>query len=272
MTSPNGSAIVHRLAIGDAEIAVEERRGPGVPLLLVHGFPFDRRMWRGQQSGLAPRRLLLPDLRGHGESEPGPPPYSMVRLAEDLRQIMDHFALDQVVLAGLSMGGYVALAFALRYPERLRALMLLDTQAGADTPEVRGARADQSARVRRDGVAAIADQLLDRLVGGRQVDPATIELTREMILGTSTDGVVGALEGMAARPDVRPMLAAISCPTLILVGSDDNVTPPKLAREMAAAIPNADLVEIPGAGHLAPLEQPETVNAAIERFLGAHRL
>jgi pimeloyl-ACP methyl ester carboxylesterase len=226
-------------------------------------------MWRGQRPALTDYRLLLPDLRGHGQSDASPPPYSMVLLAEDLRQVLDHLGLDRIALGGLSMGGYVALAFAARYPERLRGLMLLDTHPKADPPAVRHTRADQATRVRRDGPAAVADELAARLVGGREVDPAVIDLTREMILGTSRDGMVGALEGMAMRPDSTPGLAAIACPTLILVGSDDTITPPAMACEMAAAIPGADLVEIPGAGHLAPLERPDLVNEALARFLAA---
>ena len=111
------------------------------------------------------------------------------------------------------------------------------------------------------------DELMARLVGERDVDPEVVALTREMILGTSRDGMVGALEGMASRPDSTPGLAAISCPTLVVVGGDDTIAPPAMAREMAAAIPYAELVEIPGAGHLSPLERPPLVNAALVRFL-----
>lgn len=257
---------LRRLQVGGVELAVEEH-GRGEPVLLVHGFPLDRRMWRGQVGALDGVRLILPDLRGHGESEAGPPPYPMVSLAEDLRQILDHLGLARVVLGGLSMGGYVALAFAARYPERLRALVLLDTQPGADPPEVRETRVATAARVRRDGVEAVAGELLERLVGGRSVEPEIIELTRRMILDTSSEGMVGALEGMAARPDSTPLLPAIACPTLVIAGSEDAITPPARARAMAAAIPGAELVEIRGAGHLAPLERPDAVNAVLQDFL-----
>ena len=266
-SQPSGRTIIHRIPIENVELVVEEEPGPGAPVVLLHGFPFDRRLWRGQRPALAGYRLFLPDLRGHGESDASPPPYSMVSLAEDLRRELDHLGLDRIALGGLSMGGYVALAFAARYPERLRALLLLDTHPLADPPAVRRARADQAARVRKAGPEAVVDELATRLVGGRDVDPEVIALTREMILGTSRDGMVGALEGMATRPDSTPGLAAISCPTLIVVGSDDTIAPPAMAREMAAAIPHAQLVEVPGAGHLAPLERPDLVNAALARFL-----
>lgn len=265
--SAPGPALIHRIPIESCELIVEERPGAGAPVVLLHGFPLDRRMWQEQHEALAGCRLFLPDLRGHGASEASPPPYSMVSLAEDLRRELDHLGLDRIALGGLSMGGYVALAFAARYPERLAALLLLDTHPKADPPEVRRARADQAARVRKAGPEAVVDELATRLVGGRDIDPQVVALAREMILGTSRDGMVGALEGMAARPDSTPGLAAISCPTLIVVGSDDAIVPPAMAREMAAAIPHAELVEIPGAGHLAPLERPALVNAALTRFL-----
>ncbi len=264
---PSDRTLIHRIPIENVELVVEEQPGAGAPVVLLHGFPFDRRMWQAQRSALATHRLLLPDLRGHGESEASPPPYSIKSLAEDLRRELDHLGLDRIALGGLSMGGYVALAFAARYPERLHALLLLDTHPKADPPEVRRARADQAARVRKSGPEAVIDELMNRLVGERDVDPEVVALTREMILGTSRDGMVGALEGMASRPDSTPGLAAISCPTLVVVGSDDTIAPPAMAREMAAAIPHAELVEIPGAGHLSPLEHPPLVNAGLVRFL-----
>jgi pimeloyl-ACP methyl ester carboxylesterase len=275
--SPNSSAappppgLIRRLQVGDGEIVVEEQ-GTGDPLLLVHGFPFDRRMWRGQIGAFPGLRLLRPDLRGHGESEAQPPPYTLVDLAEDLRQILDHLAIERVLLGGLSMGGYIALAFAGRYPERLQALLLLDTHPKADPPEVRSGRAETAARARREGVPKLADELTERFVGGRTMDPEVVALIRQMILDTSVEGMVGSLTAMAARPDSTPILPTITCPTLVIVGTEDNITPPAMAREMRAAIPNAELVEIPGAGHLAPLEAPAPVNAAIAAFLRAHGL
>ena len=260
---------VRRLQIGDGELVVAEH-GTGTPCLLVHGFPFDRRMWRGQLAAFPDLRLILPDLRGHGESEATPPPYTLVDLAEDLRQILDHLAIEQVILGGLSMGGYVALAFAGRYPERLRALLLLDTHPKADPPEVRKSRAETAARARKEGVAALVPELTERFVKGRDVEPETVALIRQMIASTSVEGMVGSLTAMAARPDSTPILDAITCPTLIVVGSEDQITPPAMAREMQAGIPGAELVEIPGAGHLAPLEAPAPVNAALRAFLDKH--
>jgi 3-oxoadipate enol-lactonase len=271
--SPGGGSpgIIRRLQIGDGELVVEED-GDGEPFLLVHGFPFDRRMWRGQRDAFPGMRLLLPDLRGHGESEPVPPPYTLVDMAEDLRQILDHLAIEQVVFAGLSMGGYIALAFAGRYPERLRALLLLDTHPKADPPEVRRGRAETATRARKDGVASLAAELTERFVGGRGVDPEVVALVRQMILDTSVEGMVGSLTAMAARPDSTPILSSIPCPTLVLVGTADQITPPAMARAMHAEIPGAELVEIPDAGHLAPLEQPKPVNTAILAFLRRHGL
>lgn len=259
-------SVFRRIKVGGVELAIADH-GRGDPMILVHGFPLDRRMWRGQVGSFDGFRLILPDLRGFGLSESSPPPYPMELLAEDIRQLIDHLGLERVVLGGLSMGGYVALAFAARYPERLHALLLFDTQAAADSPEVRERRADQAARVRRDGASAIAPELVERLVGGRDVATDVVELTRQMIASASIEGMVGALTGMMSRPDMTALLPDIACPTLVLVGSDDAITPPSVARAMAAAIPGAELVEIPDAGHLAPLEQPAAANRAIATLL-----
>jgi 3-oxoadipate enol-lactonase len=266
-SAPQGDdGLIRRLQLAGGEMVIAEH-GEGDPLLLVHGFPVDRRMWRGQIGALPGLRLLLPDLRGHGESEPSPPPYTLIDLAEDLRQLLDHLALERVMLGGLSMGGYVALAFAARYPERLRAFFLFDTHPKPDTPEGRRGRAETAARVRRGGVSEVADEQVDKLVGGRNVDPEVVALTRKMVLDMSIEGMVGSLTAMAARLDSTPVLPTILCPTMVLVGSEDAITPPTMAREMAAAIPGAELVEIPAAGHLAPLEQPAAVNAAMRDFI-----
>jgi len=168
------------------------------------------------------------------------------------------------------MGGYIALAFAARYPERLRALLLLDTHPKADTPEIRHGRGETAARARKEGVAALTAELTERFVQGHNVDPETVALIRQMIAATSVEGMVGSLTAMAARPDSTPILSTITCPTLIVVGTEDQITPPAMAREMQAGIPGAALVEFPGAGHLSPLEAPAPVNAAIRAFLDAH--
>jgi len=257
---------IRRLQLAGGEMVVAEY-GEGDPLLLVHGFPLDRRMWRGQIGALPGLRLILPDLRGHGESEPAPPPYTLIDLAEDLRQLLDHLGLERVMLGALSMGGYVALAFAARYPERLRALFLLDTHPKPDSPEARRARAEAAARVRRAGVSELVDEQMEKLVGTRDVAPDVVALTRQMILDMSVEGMVGSLTAMAARPDSTPVLPLIPCPTLVVVGSDDAIASPAMAREMAAAIPGAELVEISGVGHLAPLEKPAAVNAALRDFI-----
>lgn len=260
-----------RATIGGIEMAYEDH-GTGLPCLLVHGFPFDHRQWRAQLEGLADAaRWIVPDLRGHGSSAAPPPPYRMSDFAEDLRGLLDRLGIDRVVLGGLSMGGYIALAFAERYPERLRGLVLMATRAEDDPDTARQQRMETAARARTGGAALIGAEMLDRILGGRDVDPQLVEAIRTMILGTSVEGLVGSLEGMAMRADATPWLASIECPTLVVVGTEDQLTPPSCARHLAASIPDAELLEVPEAGHVVALERPEIVNPAIERLLARCR-
>jgi pimeloyl-ACP methyl ester carboxylesterase len=259
--------VLKRASVGGFALAYHDA-GEGLPLVMVHGFPLDHSLWRHQLDALASRcRVIAPDLRGYGESDAPPPPYRMRDFAEDLRALTDHLRLEQVILGGLSMGGYIALAFADRYPERLRGFALLATRADPDSAEGRRGRIETAARARQDGVAALADDLAARILGDRPVDSEVAACLHRMILATSLDGLIGSLEAMAARPDTHPVLATLECPSLVVVGSEDHLTPPACAREMAAALRDVELVEVPAAGHLVVLERPEPVNAALERLV-----
>jgi 3-oxoadipate enol-lactonase len=257
--------------------------GEGPALLLVHGFPFDHSMWTHQMEALQQDyRVIAPDLRGHGQSEVTPGPYSMDLLAEDLYALLQSLGIEQVVLVGLSMGGYIAFAFWRSYPELVQALVLADTRATADTPEGRQNRQEMIEQVRAEGTRPIADQMVARLLSALTLEkkPAVVSHARRMILNTPVDGVVGALQGMAQRPDSTPLLETITVPTLILVGEEDTVTPPQAAAEMQAGIqsprrsdaPEVELVHIRQAGHLSPLENPEVFNLALREFLQKHAL
>ncbi|MBI4718078.1 MAG: alpha/beta fold hydrolase [Planctomycetes bacterium] len=247
-----------------------EESGAGIPILWVHGFPLDHSMWKPQLDGLVDcARNIAPDLRGFGRSEVPPGSSGMDLFADDLRALIDYLKLEQVVLAGLSMGGYIAMAFARRYPARLRGLMLIDTRAGADSPEAAQARRDNAARVRAEGVAPIAEPMLAKLLSAttRTQQPALAQALRDMLYSAPPMGVANALTGLADRPDSLLGLAAVAVPTLVVVGSDDEITPPADARRIAAAILHARLVEIPQAGHMANWEQPEAFNQAAREFL-----
>lgn len=248
--------------------------GPGPVVVLLHGFPLDHAMWEAQREGVgAIYRLICPDLRGHGLSAAPDGIYLIEDMAADVVELLDHLRItERIVVGGLSMGGYVALAIAARYPERLRGLVLMDTRAGADSPEAAKAREELAQKVLAAGSAEPAVlAMMPRLwsPATRTRRPDLIARFEARMFRTPARAVAGALRGMAARPDRTADLPGMQMPTLVVVGSDDVITPPAEARAMAEAIPNARLIEVPDAGHLAPLENPGQVNAALLQFLDA---
>ena len=242
-----------------------------VPVLLIHGYPLSNMLWDIQLNDLTDvARLIAPDLRGHGMTDPTEPPYSVGLFAEDCANLLDLLGITgPVVVGGLSMGGYVAFEFYRRYPERVAGLILSATRAGADSAEAKEARDKAAGVVIAEGTAAIADGMLPKLLApdNYEAQPELVEYVREMMLETSEDGVVGALTAMRDRPDSTPDLSAIDVPVLILHGKEDQLIPLTEAEAMAAALPSAKLVVVPGAGHLPNLEQPEIFNDAMREFL-----
>jgi pimeloyl-ACP methyl ester carboxylesterase len=248
--------------------------GPGPVVVLLHGFPLDRTMWDEQRVTIGRvYRVIAPDLRGHGETAAPEGVYTMDDMADDVIELLDALGLTEpVVLGGLSMGGYVALSLVLRYPDRFRALMLMDTRAGADPPAAARGREEMARRVEEAGTAApVVDALLPKLFSdlSRQRRADIIARTHEQMLRTPARAVAGALRGMALRPDRTADLPRIQVPTLVMVGTDDVITPAEEARQLAQGLPNARLVEIPDAGHLSPLENPAPANAAMLEFLAS---
>ena len=246
--------------------------GAGDVVLFMHGFPFDSGMWAEQLDRIPRRfRLIAPDLRGFGSSTRGEAPVSMDRFADDLVGLLDHLGIDRTVVCGLSMGGYVAFALWRRHPDRIRALVLCATRAGADTEEARRARFELAGRVREGGSRVAADEQVPRLLSERTFRdrPEVADRVREMIESTDRATIVAALEAMAARPDSTPLLAGISVPTLVVAGGDDRVVKAEEMRRMADAIPEARFQTIPEAGHLPPLECPAEFNLALVHFLEA---
>lgn len=246
--------------------------GPGPLVVLLHGFPLDRTMWEFQIGSIGSTyRVLTPDLRGHGRSVAPAGTYTIDAMADDVIETLDSLELTApLVLGGLSMGGYVALSIAARYPERLRALMLMDTKATADTPDAARVREDLAREVERgNSVQPVVQAMLPRLFAPGNRTRRADRLTRlgEQMMRTPALGVIGALRGLALRPDRTADLARITCPTLALVGAEDAITPPADMKAIASKVPNARYVEVPEAGHLAPLENPTAVDAAILDFL-----
>lgn len=248
-----------------------EEAGAGVPVLLLHGFPFSRQMWRLQAPLARNARLITCDLRGFGESEGTPS--SMDELAEDVHALVTHLGLSSFILGGFSMGGYVLFRYIARHADRLKALLLLDTRADPDTPEGRQRRYDAIARIEREGPSGYLDDFLKLVVSPKTLEarPDLIRDLRGQMAKARPATLTGALRALAERPDSTPLLPTIRLPTLIIVGEDDKATPPESARRMHAAIAGSQFVLIPEAGHVSNLEQPEPFNAAVAAFLRALR-
>jgi pimeloyl-ACP methyl ester carboxylesterase len=255
---------------GGLELAYDEA-GSGTPLLLVHGWPFDRRMWGGQLGGLAPfARVLAPDLRGVGGSTVSGP-YTMDQYADDLVAFLQSLGITRTVVCGLSMGGYVAFSMFRRHRDRVRALILADTRASADTDEIRANRTRLAALIETEGMNALAERQLRSTLARSTLERQAplAESVRHMMASVPPEGAIGALRAMAARPDSTPMLGTIDVPTLVVGGADDGVTPPDVLRSMAAAIPNSRVEILEQGGHLCPLERPAAFNRVVGEFLGA---
>jgi pimeloyl-ACP methyl ester carboxylesterase len=250
--------------------------GSGDPaLVLLHAFPLHSAMWAPQVEHLSSQqRVVAPDLLGFGASDAPESVfrYTMLGYADLVAGLLDRLGLERVVLAGLSMGGYVSLAFLREHRDRVAALILADTRAAADTTEVFERRTDQQDQVARVGTAALIETLLEGLLSER-TRADRLELVEEVrrLMKNPPAGFIGALEAMKHRPDATEELAAISVPTLVLVGEDDKPSPPEVARAMHERIPGSELVVLPGAGHLSNLEATDEFNAAVTDFL-ARRL
>jgi 3-oxoadipate enol-lactonase len=245
--------------------------GQGMPILLAHGFPLDHSMWDEQIGPLAARgQVITPDLRGFGGSQVIAGTATMEQMADDLNALLDTLAIDRpIVFCGLSMGGYVAFQFWRKYRSRLRALVLCDTRAVADTPEAASARLKLASSVLTEGTRGLAEAMVPKLFGPATLEsqPGIVEAQREKVLAAPPEGVAAALRGLAARSDVTDYLPQIALPTLVIVGQDDAISPVDEMRGIAAAIAGAEFVSIPRAGHLSPLENPAAFNEAIEQFL-----
>jgi pimeloyl-ACP methyl ester carboxylesterase len=227
-------------------------------------------LWDAQaEARAASQRVIRFDARGFGLSDPGQGPLTMERIADDGALLLDHLGVAKAVVGGCSMGGYAALAFVRRHPQRLAGLVLQDTRAGADTEEAKSVRATLAAKVLAEGASAAVSAFLPKLLGETtwRERTALVDALQARILATSPQAIADALHGLAARPDSRPTLAAVRVPTLVLVGAEDVLTPPAESEAMAAAIPGAQLEVVARAGHLANLERPDAVNAALSAFL-----
>ena len=251
-------------------LAVDFR--PCRPVVLLHAFPLNRQMWNPQlgalqQAGFSP---IAPDLPGFGESPPTGPA-DLEHFARAVLRTLDELHVGRAAWVGLSMGGYVLFRVLALAPERVAAVVLADTRAEPDSPEARARRFDQASRVATSGPQALADGFVETALGAttRSQRRRVVEQVRALVLAASPAGIVHALHAMAARPDSTPLLGCVQVPALVIVGQEDSLTPPAVARAMAERIPGGRWVEIAGAGHLPNLEAPEAFNEALLNFLQA---
>ena len=248
----------------------ESGSGPKDPLVLLHAFPLNRRMWAPQVRALGgERRVVTPDYPGFGRS-PRPCAQPDVRLyAEGVLELLDSLRIERVALGGLSMGGYVAFACLKLFPERISSLVLANTRPDPDAEEARETRRELARRVAEEGVEILPELQMERLLskGTLSGKPDVVEDVRGMILESSPDGVVAALGAMRDRPDSTDLLAEIEVPTLVVGGEEDAISTPQVVEAMAEKIPDSRYVTLPNAGHLSNLEAPEEFNAALSGFL-----
>ncbi|MCA1711470.1 MAG: alpha/beta hydrolase [Actinobacteria bacterium] len=246
--------------------------GTGQPLVLLHAFPLSSAMWLGQREGLGHRcRVITPDQRGFGGSELGDEPPSLDACADDVAELLDRLALDRVVLGGLSMGGYVAMAFLRRHPDRVAALVLADTKASADPEPVRANRERIAAAVLAEGSTVLQDEVLPTLLGTTTMAsrPGVLGRVRGLVQAAPSEAVAWAQRAMAARPDSLDTLRGYDGPALVLVGEQDLLSPVADAQAMADALPQGRLAVLPEAGHLTAVETPEAFTEQVAGFLAA---
>lgn len=257
-----------KFSVGDVSLAYDDT-GTGNPLMLVHGHPFDRSMWRPQVDAFSRtgNRVITPDLRGYGESTPVPGITYLETFARDLVALLDHLDVDAVTLGGLSMGGQIVMEFQRLFPERVDALILADTFASAETAQGRRARNALADRLLREGMDGYATEVLPRMLANVEALPEVADHVLTMMRRTSPVGAAAALRGRAERPDYRDTLAAVEVPTLVVVGSEDEYTPVSDAEAMHELLGDSTLVVIDGAGHLPNLERVTAFNDAVSGFL-----
>ena len=244
--------------------------GNGIPLLLIHGFPLDRTLWRSQIEGLqSVARIIAPDLRGFGQSSDAPETMTMDDYASDLKSLVDGLNVKQAVVCGLSMGGYVALAFLAKYPDAVKGLILANTRAGADSEQARESRLASAEKAVEQGTAAVADGMFPKMLTDttRERRASLATFVQVMMTRQRPTGVAAALRGMAARPDRSEWIKSINVPTLIITGSADTLIPPGESELMSRAIPGSRLVVVPDVSHLSNVENPGAFNAAVREFL-----
>lgn len=240
-----------------------DRRGNGTPMLLLHGFPLDHNLWDEVVPLLENQfDLILPDLRGFGKSSTVDSFYSMEDYASDIAALLDHLGIQKAAIVGHSMGGYIALAFARLYPERISGLGLVSSQVLADVPERKEGRYKSAAEVADKGIASVVETMTPKFTP----DPRLQEYARKSMEKQQPGAYIGALKAMAERLDSTSLLASIDYPVVIVHGDADSLVPIDRAREVKSALPDAHLVEVSGAGHMPMMEDAEKTAQALRHL------
>lgn len=240
------------------------------PIVFLHGFPFSSDCWKSQVDFFSvERKVFAPDLRGHGKAPSPQGPWMISHFSDDLKVMFEKYKIEKAVICGLSMGGYIALDFIERYPDLVAGLVLCDTRADADSNEAKMKRYGSIQRIQKEGLEGFAEDFSKAVLGKRtlSIKPELKAYVKNIILSNQAESVAMTLGALASRKDFSDLLSKIKCPSLIIVGSDDTVTPIALSEAMQAKIAKSDLYLIEDAGHLSNLERPDDFNRRLQTFV-----
>jgi 3-oxoadipate enol-lactonase len=255
--------------MSSAEPLVYDDRGRGQAVVLIHGHPFNRRMWAPQLAALAGElRLVAPDLPGYGSSPPVSPKITMRELADAVLGVLDTAEVERAAIVGLSMGGLVAMELGLAHPDRVEGLVLAATTAAPVTPQEAEARRAQAREIEQDGMLTTALEMAARLFGpDARREPDLLSAVFTMMVSTPPAGAAAALRGRAERPDYSKLLRGLRMPALVIAGDHDSWAPDAVVAQLMESLPDAELLRFPGAGHLPNMEDPDRFNSALRAFM-----
>jgi pimeloyl-ACP methyl ester carboxylesterase len=260
--------------INDCTISYSDSGKGIIPVIFIHGFPFDKSSWKPQYEFLQLKyRVIAYDIRGFGKSTSGKERKSINQFADDLVNFMNGLKIDKAIVCGLSMGGYILLNAVIRYPERFTTLILCDTQCNADTPEGREKRKQTIAKINSTGISEFAETFINNIFcrSTLNYNKVLVNSIKNIILSTSTETITETLSALAERSETCSLLHTISIPTLIMCGREDSITPPGLSELLQSKIANSTLHIIENAGHMSNLEQPEKFNKYLDSFLSGFK-
>jgi len=259
-----------QLSIRGIQVNYDDQ-GTGSAIIFVHGHPFNHTMWRYQVGRFsATHRLIMPDLRGYGRTEVTPGRVMLDEMALDILHLMDALQIGSAIFCGLSMGGQIVLDFYRLFPGKVKALVIVDSDARGETADSRMSRLQKAGKILETGMRQHTDETIHQYIAAASLAKPMYTHLYEMMTTTTAEGAAAAHRGRAERRDHQQILPTISVPTLVVVGEEDYFTPEPIARLMSDNIPGAQLAVIPGAGHLPNMETPEVFNDILHAFLVQH--